>query len=300
MTSSSKPDPFSSYMISSHEPLVGLKRSKCKKCGKSRMFFCYICHSYVDSVDVSKLPTVELPWKVDIIKHAKEVDGKSTAIHAALLAPDYVKIYTYPTIPDYSDKSKVLLVFPGKTASTMEDIFSKSSADFKTGNKRPAGEDTEVDTNAKKTKTENMENVNDNFNANGNSNPELNGNKESSSQNDIKHQIHNTFNSYNKIVFIDCTWSQAYSIFTDERLSNLPTVKLGDHQTVYWRHNQGMPFTYLATIEAIYSFFKISHELVNGSYDGQYDNLLYFFAYFHKMVHQGNSRKIGAKTNWRK
>lgn len=44
--------------------------------------------------------------KIDIIKHPNETDGKSTAIHAKILAPGDVTIYTYPCIPDY-DKDKV-------------------------------------------------------------------------------------------------------------------------------------------------------------------------------------------------
>lgn len=45
-----------------------------------------------------------LPLKIDIIKHPNETDGKSTAIHAKLLAPDFVNIYTYPCIPEYEEK----------------------------------------------------------------------------------------------------------------------------------------------------------------------------------------------------
>lgn len=51
----------------------------------------------------------QLPIKVDIIKHANEVDGKSTAVHAAILAPDDVTIYTYPSVPDYSPDENVCL-----------------------------------------------------------------------------------------------------------------------------------------------------------------------------------------------
>ena len=280
MSSTSTENTFSLYKISSHEPLDGLKRSKCKKCGKSRMFFCYICHSYVDTIDTSKLPTVKLPWKVDIIKHAKEVDGKSTAIHAALLAPDDVKIYTYPTIPDYSKISKVLLVFPGKNACTLEEIFRKS-------NKRHGCEGDVKDTCAsKKAKTETPEVA---ISIKDETVSKENGEHKADSKSNIETS---QLQSFTKIVFIDCTWSQAYSIFRDERVSHLKTVKLGDLQTVYWRHNQDMPFTYLATIEAIFSFFKITHELLNGSYEGQYDNLLYFFSYFYKMVRKSNSKKI--------
>lgn len=51
----------------------------------------------------------QLPLKVDIIKHANEIDGKSTAVHAAILAPDDVTIYTYPCVPDYSPDENVRL-----------------------------------------------------------------------------------------------------------------------------------------------------------------------------------------------
>ena len=48
-----------------------------------------------------------MPLKVDIIKHPNECDGKSTSAHAAVLAPDDVRVFTYPCIPDYPDPSKV-------------------------------------------------------------------------------------------------------------------------------------------------------------------------------------------------
>ena len=47
------------------------------------------------------LCVIKLPVKIDIIKHPNETDGKSTAIHAKILAPDDVNIYTYPCIPDF-------------------------------------------------------------------------------------------------------------------------------------------------------------------------------------------------------
>ena len=49
----------------------------------------------------------QLPFKVDIIKHPCEVDGKSTAVHAAILAPYDVTIYQFPDIPDYTNLTKV-------------------------------------------------------------------------------------------------------------------------------------------------------------------------------------------------
>ena len=45
---------------------------------------------------------LKLPVKIDIIKHKQELDSKSTAIHATLLAPDDCQLFTFPDIPSYS------------------------------------------------------------------------------------------------------------------------------------------------------------------------------------------------------
>ena len=54
------------------------------------------------------------------MKCPKEVDGKSTAIHAKVIAPGDVRIFTYPDMPKYlttsdDDNSNevVLFLFPG-------------------------------------------------------------------------------------------------------------------------------------------------------------------------------------------
>lgn len=44
--------------------------------------------------------------KIDIIKHPNETDGKSTAVHAKILAPNDVTMYTYSCIPEF-EKDKV-------------------------------------------------------------------------------------------------------------------------------------------------------------------------------------------------
>lgn len=49
----------------------------------------------------------QLPIKIDIIKHPREIDGKSTAVHAAIIAPEDVKIYTYPDFPEILNKEEV-------------------------------------------------------------------------------------------------------------------------------------------------------------------------------------------------
>lgn len=101
-------DPFEYMNIDDNKFLHEIDgRSACTKCNKSRKFFCYTCYVPVPNLE-TKLPKVELPLQIDIIKHHREIDGKSTAIHAAVLAPSNVKIYTYPDIPDYTaDKETV-------------------------------------------------------------------------------------------------------------------------------------------------------------------------------------------------
>lgn len=81
-------------------------RCACKNCGKSRKFFCYTCHVAVVELE-ERLPKVKLPIKIDVIKHPREIDGKSTAVHAAVIASDDVRIYTYPDIPDYDTDGTV-------------------------------------------------------------------------------------------------------------------------------------------------------------------------------------------------
>lgn len=63
------------------------------------------CNCLLDAT-LNIVCVAQLPVKIDIIKHPNETDGKSTAIHAKILAPSDVNIYTYPCIPDY-EKNKV-------------------------------------------------------------------------------------------------------------------------------------------------------------------------------------------------
>lgn len=79
-------------------------REICKHCCRSRKFFCYSC--YLPVIGEQYFPKIKLPIKIDIIKHAREIDGKSTAIHAAILAPEDVRIFTYPNFPDILDKEE--------------------------------------------------------------------------------------------------------------------------------------------------------------------------------------------------
>ncbi|XP_021373967.1 DTW domain-containing protein 1-like [Mizuhopecten yessoensis] len=101
-------------------------RTLCPMCGKSRKYYCYTCYVPVQGIE-HKIPKVKLPFKIDIIKHPSECDGKSTSGHARVIAPDDVTIYTYPCIPDYPDRDRVVLLFPGDGSINMETLAEKFS-----------------------------------------------------------------------------------------------------------------------------------------------------------------------------
>ena len=102
---SSESDPMGiRFRISSTDFLDHISdRTICKICLKSRKYYCYTCHQPLDVIK-GRVPTIRLPVKVDIIKHIQEVDGKSTSIHAVIIAPQDCRIYTFPDIPDWSDQ----------------------------------------------------------------------------------------------------------------------------------------------------------------------------------------------------
>ncbi|XP_071565434.1 tRNA-uridine aminocarboxypropyltransferase 1 isoform X1 [Temnothorax nylanderi] len=240
-------------------------RRKCDFCQRSRKFFCYTCYDPV--IPCSYFPRVKLPIKIDIIKHSREIDGKSTAVHAAILAPEDVKIYTYPDFPEILNKEETVLVFPSKDSAgnmSVEDLFIRE------GRKCDASEE-------------------------------------------------RTVFPIKRAIFIDSTWQQTKSIYKDQRLRELRCVILKSRISQFWRHQKKSPRWYLATIEAIHQFLVELHTCALGveedydkfdgsieseksedfsdeysvtnneeimqKYNGQYDNLLYFFKYMYEKIH---------------
>ncbi|KAJ8681238.1 hypothetical protein QAD02_017025 [Eretmocerus hayati] len=253
-------NPFAHLKIDDASCLDSIEgRQICGTCFKSRKFFCYSCCKLV--IGEEYVPRIKLPIKIDIIKHKQEIDGKSTSCHAAIIAPDDVKIYTYPDFPEIQDDEKIVLIFPGKVATSVEDLFGTT--------------------------------------ANGN-----NKTTEKSMTNKLP---------ITRAVFIDSTWHQTKSIYKDQRLKDLPCVILKNRISQFWRHQKKSPRWYLATIEAIHQFLVELHINAFGQienyaiseesgpltgvrtiikeadlfrpYNGQYDNLLYFFKYMYEKIH---------------
>uniref|UniRef100_A0A8C2YSU9 tRNA-uridine aminocarboxypropyltransferase 1 n=1 Tax=Chinchilla lanigera TaxID=34839 RepID=A0A8C2YSU9_CHILA len=222
-------DPLQNLCLASQEILRKAQqsgRSKCLKCGGSRMFYCYTCYVPVENVPIEQIPVVKLPLKIDIIKHPNETDGKSTAIHAKLLAPEFVNIYTYPCIPEYEEKDhEVALIFPGPQSISIKDISLHLQK--RTQNKGKTDDLERPSIKRKKTEEQ-----------------------ESCDFSDGKCKG----TTLKRVIFIDSTWNQTNKIVTDERLQGLLQVELKTRKTCFWRHQKGKPDTFLSTIEAIYYF----------------------------------------------
>ncbi|XP_069767916.1 tRNA-uridine aminocarboxypropyltransferase 1 [Narcine bancroftii] len=258
-------------------------RSKCPKCQSSRMFYCYSCFLLVDGVNPDKIPRVKLPLKIDIIKHPNETDGKSTAVHAKLLAEDDVNIYTYPCMPEYKDKNhEVVVVFPGPKSIPLDDlpkylsnVDEKKSAPTKFS-KNVFSHNECISNEGPAFKRAKCDHKDQHY---------LGG--ENSVKEDDSGEVAAHLTPLKRVIFIDSTWNQTNKIITDERLQELLHVELRTQKTHFWRNQKGKPDTYLATIEAIYYFLVDYHRLLlKENYNGEYDNLLFFYSFMYKLINK--------------
>eukprot|EP00048_Salpingoeca_helianthica_P001432 m.49129 g.49129 ORF g.49129 m.49129 type:complete len:309 (+) comp11455_c0_seq1:150-1076(+) len=222
-------DFLASLKLHSFDALEGAQREVCPQCKARRKIYCYDCYLAV-GVPPEALPTVQLPLHVHIVKHPLELQSKSTAVHAKILARESVDIHSYPDFPPIEDPSTMLLAFPSKDATDVSQVdYTKK---------------------------------------------------------------------YTSIVFVDSTWFQAKQIVRDQRFAGMPHVKIQDIHTGFWRVQRNKPVTHLATIEAIYHFFRQMHTPMTGQpYDGRFDNILFLFAYNYNLIQNvyraGNAESSG-------
>lgn len=234
---------------------------------------------------------MQLPLKIDIIKHKHEIDGKSTASHAAILASTDVSIYTYPDIPNY-DKENVVLIFPSQNAISVSQLV---------------GDSYEKVIELQQLHTE------DNLHKGHNRSTLMQNIPESRQEYEFTGKAKKLV--IDKAIFIDSTWNQSKGIYKDERIRRIPCVVIQNRISQFWRHQKGSPRWYLATVEAIHQFlieihlhcwglnpsytginkcftekslskFKLLYKSDTAAYNGQYDNLLYFFQYMYDLIHK--------------
>lgn len=304
--------PFPNLNIDDSSHLFNVdERFVCSECKKSRKFFCYSC-SLPKPDDSKKTPHVKLPIKIDIIKHKKELVGKSTSCHARLVSPENVQIYQYPTIPDYKDEDKAVLIFVSPEAVDIRTLF-KGYNKLKKIDNYGFAKGSKPSELLKKNLSEIVDDEA----------------REIYEDNTLPDQIYTLDNiPIKKAIFIDSTWSQCRGIFRDERLKNLNCAVIQTRETKFWRPNgRNHPSWFLATIEAIHQFLFEFHVYAFGieknyfenclidlklistdwipkekiietskedlekndsmtlPYNGQYDNLLYYFSFVYSLVH---------------
>ena len=107
-----------------------------------------------------------------------------------------------------------------------------------------------------------------------------------------------------RVIVIESTWGKGNSVVSHDALHGLQKIRIRDRESTYWRY-QELGKQYLSTLEAIYyTCVEIigqqqqqqqQHNIMNGSesqrrsesaslYDGSVDDLLFFYAYQHKMI----------------
>ncbi|KAF9912739.1 DTW domain-containing protein 1 [Linnemannia zychae] len=113
--------PFAQFNISSTDVLDTIEKAHCPDCNRNVRYFCNRCLKLVGCPE-GAVPQLKLPIKLDVIKHEQERDGKSTALHAKILAPDHVEVYAWKDMPKYENVDRLLLLFPSPGAKQLSEI----------------------------------------------------------------------------------------------------------------------------------------------------------------------------------
>ena len=94
-------------------------RQPCPKCGKSRSIYCYDC-----LVPFTPVPSIHLPFHINIITHIEERAANNTGRHAALLCPSQVQLHSITDCNPLSeaDKAKSIVLFPSDDAVFPSDL----------------------------------------------------------------------------------------------------------------------------------------------------------------------------------
>ena len=100
-------------------------RILCPTCRKSIKYFCYSCVRVVNLV----LPLAKLPIPLVILKDSREWNSKSTAIHAALLAPEDTTLITVERsqgdmqkLQKTIDPSSTVVLFPSPDSLPVKQV----------------------------------------------------------------------------------------------------------------------------------------------------------------------------------
>ena len=115
------------FKIDSFEPIEAINtRQKCQNCERKRMYFCYDCRIFMQQV-ANLVPQIQLPVRIDLIKHWLERNSKSTAVHCALMSPRETRIFdSFDEVPDYSNSVNTVVVYPSSDALSIDEYVQKN------------------------------------------------------------------------------------------------------------------------------------------------------------------------------
>lgn len=97
-------------------------------------------------------------------------------------------------------------------------------------------------------------------------------------------------------VLIDSTWNQTKRFMREDHFKKMKKAVINTEKTLFWRY-QKLSDKNLATIEALYFFIRDYMNVMEGEYDGRFDDLLYYFSFNYAIVQ--NEYKQGLKKDKR-
>lgn len=247
-----------------HKPVP---RSICPGCSRSQKHYCSKCMIILPDCEI-ELPQLKyLPCRIVVVKEPIELDGKSTAVHARLLAQDFVEVVSATDFDawleknygkDWEENRKLWendwMLYPSKDALTLEELFKSSD--------RP---------------------------------------DETQMQQQLQQQT-NKESILNTLFVLDTKWS-VLKFLRHPFVKSIPKVVLKDkYQTHFWRYQQYDRY-HLATIEAIY-YFLVEYDKArfNGTYSGRYDDLMYIYVAQFELIkasYQVKPRSMKRALQWR-
>ncbi|KAI9347165.1 DTW domain-containing protein [Zopfochytrium polystomum] len=304
--------------IADTTPLLSSKvRIMCQGCRRSHRPYCPDCVVPLGHCP----PKVRLPVPLDVYRHPNEREGKTTSVHAKLVAPDDCRLFVEDFVRNddalqrvlnrYPDRSRTLLLFPSADSVTLPDLAAEIATPFF----HSASLSSTAGTAGSELALSSADVV-----AAGTAEA-----AESPSSLSFPHRASAAHPRlpFDHVVVIDGTWRQARAMCWRLIPHGFRTVRIaGTPRTLFWRYQKYGDFC-LATIEAIYWFYKEFEEAfgrldaggdgglgrsreaaagdtpVGDVVGGPFDNLLFYFKYQYDLI-QRTYRESGRPFTARK
>jgi hypothetical protein len=214
------------------------ERVACPQCSRKQMYFCREC---LLALPGNALPRLALPLPLDIVHHVQERRGKSSAVGAAVLAPDCIRFvdfdprlgaphpastastgataargawgadmdYSGIILPDY-DPEETLLLFPADDAMSVASVAADAALLLQQEEQAEGGGGDEGADGA--------------------------GGGGAATAEAPRRRPRRR---WKRLVCIDSTWAQSRQMMRHPTLARLPRVCIKSHATAFWRPNCG-------------------------------------------------------------